>query len=169
MEDAYDVEKGEKNWPKIMIVGVEDYEDDESFVELLKNKNDSINEDSKIRVVKVYGANKPEKRIIVETDINTFERVMQRRSLVVGWIICNVFEHVTVRMCYKCHGFGHAALNCEYERVCSQCSGPHDSSDCMQTDQFTCINCKRFNKMVNETERVKENHPVFSLQCPIYR
>lgn len=169
MADAYDVVMGEKNWPKILILGIEeDYANDQEFIKALTEKNDSITEDSVIKVVKVYGSNNPIKKAVIETDIKTFENVMQRKSVIVGWNICTALEFVNVKMCYNCLGYGHLASNCNFDRACSKCSGPHKSDECTETT-FSCINCKRFNRLVSESDRIGENHPVFSVKCPLYK
>lgn len=51
----------ENFWPKIAIVGVENYESEDKFIAALIEENATITSESKIKVIKVFGAEKPKK------------------------------------------------------------------------------------------------------------
>lgn len=170
LENEYEIRKVEKRWPKLLITGIdkEDCEHEADFIALLKEKNSVFDHDSDLKVVKFFGAGSSRKAQI-ECDIKTYERVIDLKKLVVGWNICPIFESIEVLRCFNCQSFGHMANDCPNEKVCSICTGPHQSSTCKEKN-FKCINCINFNREINENDgKLNVFHPCFTVKCPLFK
>lgn len=168
MKDNFEVRKSERRWPNFLISGIDpdEYTTDNEFIEQLKNENECFTENCHIKIVKKLNNNK---NIVVETDIDTRNKLVHNKTVRVGWMICNVVEYVNVLRCYNCHSFGHSASKCTNATVCSICTGSHSSKTC-KIEQFKCVNCTNFNEnLQDKSEMFDVNHPVFSLKCPIYK
>lgn len=90
---------------------------------------------------------------------------MKGGRISIGWDSCKLFEHIFVRRCYKCYGFGHIAKDCSGQKVCSRCSLVHenDGKEC-KSKSLKCINC------INaKIKSVNVNHGVFDNNCPVYK
>lgn len=160
----------EKKWPLIAICGVDqdDFANTGRFVQELRLRNDDLN-DAKINFVKIQKGRNETRNVILECDIPTFERMMNKKKVSIGWSVCNVYEYVNVLQCFKCNKYGHIAKECNHEKVCSKCNGQHDPSECV-ADKFICGNCVAYNERLKESEtKLATDHPVFSIKCPIYK
>lgn len=168
MKNDFDLRKSERKWPQLMISGVDpgDFVDEQQFIKLLRANNDVLVENSQLKFIKVLNKNR---NVVIETDIDTRNKLMEKKIIRIGWMLCSLTEYVQVLRCYNCHSFGHSATNCTNEKVCSICTGKHDSSMC-ENEQYICINCTNFNEIRQIGEKMLDvNHPVFSIKCPIYR
>ena len=87
--------------------------------------------------------------------ILTFNTLKLPENVQVGWTNCRVRAYIPrPRRCYKCHRYGHGALNCRStETICSNC-GNSAHGECNMSPK--CINCGG-------------DHPVFATDCPTYR
>ena len=57
---------------------------------------------------------------------------------------CEFKEDVKIPIvrCYNCQKFGHIAKTCRSPPKCSNCSGPHSTSECDNTKDRKCANCQ---------------------------
>jgi hypothetical protein len=53
-------------------------------------------------------------------------------------------NHVHVRICYGCQGYGHMKKDYRNEPACKRCAGNHNVWEC-QMRVHSCINCKKAN------------------------
>jgi len=89
-----------------------------------KQNNIDGKEESYIRVVKRFSSrrrgrnmkarreNREEGSIILEVDKKTHELMFRREKLNIGWKKCMIFNHYSVKRCFKCWGYYHLAKNC---------------------------------------------------------
>ena len=87
--------------------------------------------------------------------ILTFNSLKLPENVQIGWTNCRVRPYIPrPRRCFKCHRYGHGALNCRSPvAICGNCgSGSH--GECNLSPK--CINCSG-------------DHPVFSTECQTYR
>jgi len=62
--------------------------------------------------------------------------------------------HLYITQCFKCHGFGHRAANCNHKQKCGHCGQEsHLTNDCTHRDNPHCVNCKG-------------NHAAWHVECP---
>ena len=61
--------------------------------------------------------------------------------------------HLHINQCFRCHGFGHRAMQCKKKERCGKCSDDkHTTAECHATE-MKCINCKG-------------NHAAWIVECP---
>lgn len=81
----------------------------------------------------------------------------------IDWERYPIYEDVSVTRCFNCQGFYHKSATCNKGKVCKNCAGEHDSSDCgIQTRR--CVNCL----MANDRYKTEYNtsHAASDPNCP---
>jgi len=167
--------------PKLKVINIEEEETilkDEKLIDTIKKQNNmNGNEESYIKVVKRFSSgrrggdikarreNKEEGSIILEVDEKTYELMLRREKLNIGWKKCKVFNHYSVKRCFKCWGYYHLAKNCTRQVTCHKCAGSHISNECKATER-RCVNCMYKNKTYNL--KINVEHDALNTECPIY-
>lgn len=155
--------------PKVRIYGFSEKYDKEELIDSLQAQNDFLGTDSTYMEV-LYISVKPNNAgrycAIVETDGASYNELLLRGVVNIGWDRCRVFDAVDIRRCYKCLGFMHKANECKNEKACSKCGANHDASKCT-SDELKCINC------VKAVEKFKVkldvHHDAWSTECPVFK
>ncbi|XP_046413079.1 uncharacterized protein LOC124176186 [Neodiprion fabricii] len=139
--------------PKIKIVNVEEEEfklNDEELVDTIKMRN-GIEETKgrEMKIVKRLMKGRKQERnrrgtgkrsIILEVDEVTDEKLPQKSKLTVGWKNCPVYNHISVKRCFKCWGYYHLAKNGTREKTCYRCAGKHNARE-YTMNKSKCVNC----------------------------
>jgi len=114
--------RGSKPKLKVVNVGEEELKlNDVSLIDTIKKQNNI--DDIKIvkRVIKgrsnndtrAGGGRKEDGSLILEVDEMTHELLLSREKINIGWRKCLVFDHYSVKRCFKCWGYYHIAKNCK--------------------------------------------------------
>lgn len=169
MSEHYETKTGNKKNPRIKIIGMEQDYTNEELVEVIKNQNDTISDDSKLEVI-VVKKMRTKYMAIVEVDSKVFKSVMESGMLLVDLTVCTVFEHVDLLRCFRCTGYHHTSKNCKNKNTfCIKCGlGEHLAQDCETgVDKFCCPNCVE----VNERHQLNFpiNHGPFSRECEVFK
>lgn len=92
-----------------------------------------------------------------------YRNLIMKSRVFMMWRTYKIKEFLNTR-CFKCHGYGHIAKNCELpEQLCETCgSKDHIKAACSKRDTPSCINCVR-------NKRKDVNHNVRNLLCPEFR
>jgi hypothetical protein len=104
--------------------------------------------------------------MIIEADERTHELMLNQGKVNIGWKRCPVFNHISVKRCFKCWGYHHIAKNCTRNVACHKCAGDHNSNECT-TNEKKCINCKYKNQSYNL--KIKDDHDALSPECPTFK
>ncbi|CAG9822168.1 unnamed protein product [Phaedon cochleariae] len=99
---------------------------------------------------------------IIECDHEMRTDILERGRLYLGWVACQVRDHVRIVRCYNCQNYGHLASKCRNKTSCGICSKEHPTKECNKEDK-KCINCK-INKMPEEDCA----HEANDINCPTY-
>lgn len=177
--ENYSVTESLQMKPKIKIINISEEEmelDDEELIHTVEKQN-SI-DGSHIRIVKrilkkmskeksqLKSNGKEGGSVIIEVDEETHNLILKKEKLNIGWRKCPVFNHYSVKRCFKCWGFYHIAKNCKREEACHKCAGKHKAIECTATKN-KCVNCvfkiKTYNLKIND------EHDALSPECPTYK
>lgn len=173
MGDEYEIQVPKKLNPKIVITGIEEDElKNEAEVKELTNKivkqnRMPQNANFRFEVIRKTRTRKGRFNLIAEVDSETFRYLMNRENqvLYVGWNNCNIYEHFSVRRCFKCGGYNHQAKDCREKITCVMCAGEHKSDVC-ESESKKCINCVRANQKLNLNLDIQ--HAAIDRQCECY-
>lgn len=176
--EDYKVTESKGSKPKIKVINVGEEEiqlDDVSLIDTIKKQN-KIDEEAYMKIVKrivkkrredntrAGGGRQVEGSVIMEVDEMTHE-LLRREKLNIGWRKCLVFDHYTVKRCFKCWGYYHIAKNCKREETCHKCAGNHKASDCKAT-KMRCVNC--MHKIKKYNLKINGEHGALSRICPTF-
>lgn len=159
--------------PKLKIVYIDEEEwklNDEELIDSIKQNKIGLREESSMKIVKrlkeVNRRGRTEGAIIIEADERTHELMLSQGKVNIGWKRCPIFNHISVRRCFKCWGYNHIAKNCTRNVACHICAGNHNSNE-YTTNEKKYINCKYKNQSYNL--RIKDDHDALSPECPTFR
>lgn len=171
--EKYEIKKVNKKKPRIRIFDVdkEDAENEDELKEKImeQNKINNDGENTEVKILFKYD-NKQRKgtNVVIETDRDTYAKIMGRKELFVGWRACRFGEYVNVIQCFKCWKFGHMSKECRGERVCQHCtSKEHGGEDCNSSEK-KCVNCK-YAAEILKIKNIRYDHSAKSRDCESYR
>lgn len=155
MGNNYEVKIPKKFYPKIIIIGIVDENENKEELtnKIVKQNKIPMGDNSLFKPIHKTKTKNERVNLIIETDPNTFKWIMSnnsegKASLHVGWKDCYVYEHFNVYRCFKCCGYNHGAEQCSESVTCPLCAGNHKKNEC-NTEERKCINCVRVNKKLN--------------------
>lgn len=164
--EKYDVKLPEPLKPRVKIVNaMNDVSEDQIIVEL-KRQNEWLTDADEIEVKKVIERKKSEYGnidIVLEVNIDCFDKIMTAGKVNLGWKKCNVVHHVHITRCYKCCGFSHISSQCKNKTACGKCGLDHQTKECARKE-VECINCKSISQKYKLKLDCK--HHAFSHKCP---
>lgn len=169
MGDKVTVEVPTKVNPRIKVCNIYKNlheESNDNIVQKILAQNDVIKENCSLKFVYKSKILKNFFFIILEVDPVTYNALMGKGTLSIGWGRCQIRDHVSITRCYKCCKFGHIASNCNLNYyVCPLCSEHHTQKEC-KSEIRKCVNCceLRHKKDAN----VSVDHSVFDKECHFY-
>lgn len=169
LTDKYDITILKPLKPRVKIFGLSDTLSADEILDKLKKQN-NLPDSADVKVIRLLKNDNRLTGAVLETDAVTFDCLINRQRVNVGWDRCKVVEEINVNRCYNCTEFGHKAANCEKPMCCPKCAGDHKANDC-KSDFEKCANCDRANKQRESTldEVVDINHSAWSRECPIFK
>lgn len=164
--------------PSIIIYDVEPKDEVEQLKEEFINKNfDSLDKETlenlKGEIIFRYNYKTPKNRMnwVVQLPAILFESLVNRGRICILWRSYRVKEYLNIMRCFKCHGYGHKAENCESSEQLCECCGDkgHFKKDCPTKNTPKCINCIR-NRRKDYFHSVRDSScPEYKRQVDIYR
>lgn len=165
-QQKVNVKSVKKHRPTIKIVRIYSDLDDQAIFNQILSQNSWIPQSSVklIRVYKINLRNNQYSNILLETDLDTHNLILERGSVVFNLSQCRAFEVVDILQCNKCMRFGHISTNCVNDETCKFCAQSHRSANCEnRTSRPQCINCLRVNL---EGANYNTNHIATNERCP---
>lgn len=142
-----------------------------SLINYIKSQNKYvISANTVLKIISIVPLKKNNKlyQAVVQTDIASYNKVIEYGKLFVGYDICRIFDAVEVHRCFKYYGYHYISKQCTYSIiVCSLCAQNHNVQDCPKTGILHCINCHNYNK--NSTDPVSVNHVAWGRNCHVYK
>lgn len=118
----------------------------------MKNKNN--------KTVVYYSA-------IMNVDKNTFDKMINKKTVKIGWSMCKVNVYMNMIRCFKCNEYNHQAKDCKQDDyTCPRCSGDHKIHECPNI-VLKCCNCLKLNAKTGLG--VPTNHYAWSDKCTVYQ
>jgi len=101
---------------------------------------------------------------VVQVPGSFYDSIITKTRIYMMWRTYKVKEYLSIIRCFKCHGYGHLAKNCEIpEQLCEMYgSKDHLKDVCPKKNTPQCVNCMR-------NKRKESNHSVRSALCPKYK
>ncbi|CAH1106842.1 unnamed protein product [Psylliodes chrysocephalus] len=108
-------------------------------------------------------------QVIIQSDINSYEKVMSLGKLFVGYDYCNFFDAIELRRCFKCCRFHHLEKHFNSSvHIFPLCAQNHKFSECYKPSNKYCINCYNFNKTAENP--IPVNHSILQYnECRVYK
>jgi hypothetical protein len=163
----YEVIESKKDKYRIRIHNVYESEhstENERIVQKIIRQNELNADYTEIRIVYKSKVVKKKFNIILEVNKYTYEYLMKRDKINIGWSRCNYKQDYGVIRCFNCSKYGHMATTCEGKKVCPICSEDHSINEC-NTNVKKCINCCQANKRFKTT--LDTNHEVWNKECTV--
>lgn len=176
--DTYVVDEPQKSKPTLRINNIDelDYLNDEELLNSIRKQNrEIISDESKIEIIKVQGHEVMNRKneckkwysAIIQLDKSTFDLIVRKKAIKIGWSYCRVNVNHNITRCYKCNGYNHKAVECqESNHMCPKCAGPHKVHEC-KSGEIKCCNCARLNTRTGLN--VPINHYSWSERCSVYQ
>lgn len=160
-----EVDRPKSSTPTIKVIGIHDYESKEKLIQYIRKQNDQVITNSSVLNVLQVNTLPTYTTAVIETDHNTFTKIMAKQKLMIQWDSCKVYENINPKRCFKCNKFGHYAKDCEQsDFTCPKCCGNHSVKEC-NSNEIICANCVEANKTRNLG--LPTNHFAWSMNCPV--
>lgn len=167
LHENYSIKTPTQKNPKIKIVDINEQMSDETILSSILSQNEFLNHvDTSLKVI-ISKRMKTKYMAIIECDPISFNLIINKERLCVGWSVCRVFEYVSVLRCFKCGAYDHKASVCEAKEKCLKClKVGHSTKDC-DSDCVSCSNCIAVN--TKYSLNLKIDHNIFDINCPSYQ
>lgn len=168
--ENYKVKQVPSLLPRLKIVGFSDKYQDNILLNYIKAGNRNFFMDNSVCdlvYVKPLRNNNQIYQALIQVDIETYNRIIDKGKIFVGYDYCSVYDAIDVKRCYKCCGFHHIANKCIKDTpVCPKCSGNHFLKECTATD-LKCVHCSNLNSTQNMN--IDTQHAVWDPKCHVYK
>lgn len=170
--DTYKVDRPKTREHRIKVVGVDEGEyqsTDDDIIKRVMKQNDlgGSNNSFKLQILRKMQVVNRRFNIIFETDSDTYNSLMIRQKMNLGWNRCWIYDDYGIVRCYNCNKYGHLQKECKDKKTCAKCAGEHDVKDC-QGNPVKCINCVASNEKYKLN--LKTNHIVWDhSECETYK
>ena len=159
--------------PKMTIVGIPSYIEDNEILPTILNKNSNIktlvNEGMTLNLIFArQNENGQTKTAVVKMSPEIRQAIVEGGNFVyAGLMRCKAYDRFWVTQCHHCQRFGHSSDRCTRKNeapTCGFCAGNHESKNCSNKQSPKCVNC------VNNTSASNSEPPLHfasSHLCPI--
>lgn len=166
MGGQYNVSVSKKKHPRIKMVGIEEKINEEDIKDCIAKQNRHIcGDNTKIELKAMYKG-KVGYTAILETDTETYDKIIKEGRLRIGWMICPIYESVNIMRCYNCCGFYHKAEQCKNRVACGKCGEEHLTRNC-NNENTKCVNCSMACERLNL--HLDTKHTAFDIECNVYK
>lgn len=151
LSDNYEIRIAKSILPQLRVVGMSEKLDVDTFKNyLMKQNNELFRSDSECNILDISCTKKKNNvfQAVLQVDVFSYQNIMSRGNVIIGYDWCSVYEAINVPRCFKCNGFFHSHKHCKSDLTCPLCSGSHDVKNC-SSDVRQCCNCISMKKSRN--------------------
>jgi hypothetical protein len=188
----FSARKPRTQWPRIAIFNVNQEINEDNIIEEIIQNNKNIKDffesksgegvDNYLKLKFKYrkgnrsmsqstqSSNKELNTWVIETSPELFKVVSNMRSILMAWRSCPFSEHLNIKRCYKCCGYGHIVAQCKSEtNICGICAGTQCTGICQNQSQLKCHNCHHYNQFKHCKRQLNTCNTVFSSDCQSFK
>lgn len=154
--------------PSILLFGVPEHMDEETFIKELKESNAEL-EESKITIRTHYKTGY-KSNWVFSLDTQSFKSIMKKDRIIFDWERLKFKENIRIKQCYNCGKYRHTAKECHNDElkmkggICLRCGETgHKEYNCKKS-KAKCVNCSTFNHKTHS--HIDENHSSSDNKCP---
>lgn len=103
-------------------------------------------------------------KCVLEVPHNIRTKLFEVNRIYLGFSACRFKDHVKIKHCYRCLGFGHLSKDCTAEVHCGHCGGSHEMRDCPNRSKDACCHNCKINKSSDTSHSALDG-----LKCPILK
>ena len=108
-EASLEVKPNVKLNPRFIIHDIPVEYNSDAIAECVVTQNLPSDSDAIIKIVYLYPAGEKKFRsCVIETTPELRAHLLRRNKICIGWRICRISDHISVRQCFNCAGFGHS-------------------------------------------------------------
>lgn len=170
--ENYEVDRPKIHDHRIKAVGIDECEygdSDEIIIDKIIKQNDleSSSKNFKLKILRKTVVINKKFNLILEADSSTYNFIINKQKLNLGWNRCFVYNDYGIIRCYKCNKYGHFQKDCQDKITCGKCTGNHNAQECV-SNCVKCINCVLSNEKYKMNLNV--NHTVWdNVNCETYK
>lgn len=170
--DQYQVDRPKILNHRLKVVGVNENEyavGDELIIEKIIRQNDLSADRSDFKMNLLRRTNVFNKRfnLVFEVDSATYDKIISKEKVNLGWNRCRVFIDYGVIRCLNCCKYGHLSKDCKDKQACGKCGSDHNSNVCVNNFK-KCKNCEDSNQRYGLS--LSTDHTVWDVtKCEVYR
>lgn len=165
--DSIKITLASKKLPQIKLIRINSSSTSPDELKLQLRTQNAILRDAEFQVISIYEVKAPRgsyNNAIIQCDLELHSKLIERRTLILGFSEVRVFEHVETLQCSKCLSYGHLAGSCKGTTHCRRCAGEHLAVACPTPTIVACINCILSNK---RGTKYNTTHSPVDARCPI--
>lgn len=171
LNQNYDIKDVKTLNPRVRIVGMSEKLEESDLIEYIKFQNKHlIGEKFECKILKLWSTKKNDKiyQAIMQVDVNFYNKILSdgEGKLFIGFDLCNVYDSIDIRRCFKCNGFNHMSEQCKSKIRCPLCAGEHNVKDC-DKQLLKCPNCLDYS-ITNKLE-LNVEHAAWDNNCFVYK
>lgn len=170
--NEFEVDRPKTHEHRIKVVGINECEHDTDDGDIInkvisQNNLDRTRNNFKLKILRKTNVVYRKFNIVFETDSTTYNSLIDKQTMNLGWNRCRIFNDYGIIRCYRCNKYGHLQIECKQKTICAKCSGEHESKEC-RSEAVKCINCVTSNEKY--AMNMNTNHAVWDLsKCDTYK
>lgn len=167
----YEIKEVGNFYPRIRIAGMSENFSEDDIAKYIEYQNkDLISKSFQCKVIEVKPTRKRSDifQTVVQIDAATYNNIMSigKGKLFLGYDVCDVFDAIEIKRCFKCSGFSHYSKQCKCQRYyCPKCCENHPVKEC-KSSILKCINCVKYNEEKSTSHNI--NHAAWDSDCFSY-
>lgn len=166
LADKYEVNVGINMHPRIRIARITEKHEAKNLLDLITKQNNDILLGEEIKLISYTPIRNKVNlyQCVLQVSVAAYKRLLEIGYVFIGYDLCQVFDGLDIRQCYKCCGYHHLARNCTNNTVCPRCAENHEVKNC-KSEILKCHNCTNLKSIPN----LDVSHAAWDNRCHIYK